>query len=143
MTTTRTLLSGRRARLGAAACAAILVLSAGPAAAQFVERSRSVEGPRGGGAERHVERGGGSLSVERSAAAAGERSWLRERSRTADPDSGTATGNVGVTGPAGNTASATRSISAEDDGTYAVEGSRTTRSGETRSWSGTLVPEGE
>lgn len=98
---------------------------------------------------------GVAMALFPSTASAGERKVTREMTRTGpggnslqrsgqrvvDPDSRSVTRSSGTVFPDGTSRSRTRTTTRNEDGSYSVQGERSNRAGETKSFSGTWVPE--
>ena len=127
----------------------ILALTLGLAIALFASAAsagerkvtRSWEGQRGGSVTKSTSRGGGTATREVTRTGPNGKTLQRNGERTVDADSQSVTRSSGTVFPDGTSRSRTRTTTRNEDGSYNVQGERTNRAGETKSFSGTWVPE--
>lgn len=127
----------------------ILALTLGLAMALFASAAsagerkvtRGWEGQRGGGVTKSVSRGGGTATRDVTRTGLNGKTLQHSGQRTVDPESQSVTRSSSTVFPDGASRARTRTTTLNEDGTYSVQGERTNRGGETKSFSGTWVPE--
>ena len=127
--------------------AGIFLLAFGLALALFATAadagSRKVtrEGPRGGSVEKSTTRGGGTATRDVTRTAPDGRTFERSSERVVDRENQSVTRSSSTTYPDGTTSEGTRTVTRNDDGSTSIEGERTNRAGETKTFSGTWSSE--
>ena len=118
-----------------------MALFASAASAGERKATRSWEGQRGGSVTKSTSRGGGTATRDVTRTGPNGKAFQRSGQRVVVPESQNVTRASGTDFPDGTSRSRTRTTTLNEDGTYSVQGERTNRAGETKSFSGTWVPE--
>ena len=98
-------------------------------------------GPRGASVEKSVTRGGGTATRDVTRTGPGGKSFQRSSERVVDRENQSVTKSSSTTYRDGTTSQGSWTVTRNEDGSYSVEGERTNRAGETKSFSGTVTSE--
>ena len=127
--------------------AGVFLLTSGLALALFATAveagSRKVtrEGARGGSVEKSWSRGGGTATRDVTRTGSAGKSFQRSSERVVDRENQSVTKSSSATYRDGTTSQSSRTVTRNDDGSTSIQGERTNRAGETKSFNGTVTSE--